>query len=90
MTTAIGIVMTDHIVAGRLEDHRLIGKPLRYPDDPSEVDALRCHSRQRTGRDPGRQIARYLAESRSGSGSTRSVSRCPESSAMEWSKTRPI
>jgi len=31
MTTAIGIVITDHIVAGRLEDHRLIAKPLRYP-----------------------------------------------------------
>jgi predicted NBD/HSP70 family sugar kinase len=40
MTTAIGIVMTDHIVAGRLEDHRLVAKPLRYPADPAEPDAL--------------------------------------------------
>jgi predicted NBD/HSP70 family sugar kinase len=40
MTTAIGIVITDHIVAGRLEDHRLIAKPLRYPTDPDEPDAL--------------------------------------------------
>ncbi len=40
MTTAIGIVMTDHIVAGRLEDHRLVAKPLRYPTDPAEPDAL--------------------------------------------------
>ncbi len=43
MTTAIGVVITDHIVAGRLEDHRLIAKPLRYPDplDPdATVDAL--------------------------------------------------
>ena len=40
MTTAIGIVITDHIVAGRLEDHRLTAKPLRYPTDPDEIDAL--------------------------------------------------
>ena len=36
MTTAIGIVITDHIVAGRLEDKRLTGKPLRFPFDPAE------------------------------------------------------
>jgi len=40
MTTAIGIVITDHIVSGRLEDHRLIAKPLRYPTDPAEPDAF--------------------------------------------------
>jgi predicted NBD/HSP70 family sugar kinase len=40
MTTAIGIVITDHIVAGRLEDHRLVAKPLRYPDDPAERGTL--------------------------------------------------
>jgi len=40
MTTAIGIVITDHIVAGRLEDHRLTAKPLRFPADPAEPDAL--------------------------------------------------
>jgi len=39
MTTAIGIVITDHIVAGRLEDHRLTAKPLRYPTDPTEPNA---------------------------------------------------
>src|ERR1017187_8011253 len=40
MTTAIGIVMTDHIVACRLEDHRIAAKPLRYPTDHAEPDAL--------------------------------------------------
>jgi glucokinase len=40
MTTAIGIVITDHIVAGRLEDHRLAAKPLRFPSDPSDPDAF--------------------------------------------------
>ncbi|MGA2674596.1 MAG: ROK family protein [Terracidiphilus sp.] len=40
MTTAIGVVMTEHIVAGRLEDHRLIGKLLRYPMDLEKLDAL--------------------------------------------------
>jgi predicted NBD/HSP70 family sugar kinase len=40
MTTAIGIVITDHIVAGRLEDHRIIAKPLRYPAEIVDPDAL--------------------------------------------------
>jgi predicted NBD/HSP70 family sugar kinase len=40
MTTAIGVVMTEHIVAGRLEDQRITGKLLRYPDEGDEVDAL--------------------------------------------------
>jgi predicted NBD/HSP70 family sugar kinase len=40
MTTAIGVVMTEHIVAGRLEDNRLVGQTLRYPEDLDESDAL--------------------------------------------------
>jgi glucokinase len=40
MTTAIGVVITEHIVAGRLQDQRLTGKPLRYPVNTDEVDAL--------------------------------------------------
>jgi predicted NBD/HSP70 family sugar kinase len=40
MTSAIGIVMTDHIVAGRLENQRLTGKLLRYPADQGEPDVL--------------------------------------------------
>jgi predicted NBD/HSP70 family sugar kinase len=40
MSNAIGIVITDHIVAGRLEDQRLAGKLLRYPEDPGEPDIL--------------------------------------------------
>jgi len=40
MTTSIGVVMTEHIVAGRLQDQRLSGKTLRYPVDTDEVDAL--------------------------------------------------
>lgn len=40
MTTAIGVVITNHIVAGRLENHRLTAKPLRYPADPADCDAL--------------------------------------------------
>jgi len=34
MTISIGIVITDHIVAGKLEDQKLSGKILRYPDAP--------------------------------------------------------
>jgi predicted NBD/HSP70 family sugar kinase len=40
MTTAIGVVMTEHIVAGRMENHRLIGETVRYPGDAKELDAL--------------------------------------------------
>jgi predicted NBD/HSP70 family sugar kinase len=40
MTTAIGIVITDHIVAGRIEDQRITGKLLRYPDSADDIDAL--------------------------------------------------
>ncbi|MGD0912788.1 MAG: hypothetical protein ABR928_12880 [Terracidiphilus sp.] len=37
MTTAIGIVITDHIAAGRLEDQRLASKLLRFPDPGDET-----------------------------------------------------
>jgi glucokinase len=40
MTCAIGIVITDHIVAGRLEEQRLTGEMLRYPSDPESAEAL--------------------------------------------------
>jgi glucokinase len=40
MTTAIGVVMTEHIVAGKLEDNRLTGKPVRFPENSDELDAL--------------------------------------------------
>jgi glucokinase len=40
MASAIGVVVTEHIVAGRLEDLRLTGKPQRFPADSDELDAL--------------------------------------------------
>jgi glucokinase len=40
MTTAIGIVITGHIVSGRLEGQRLSGKPMRFPANPAETGAL--------------------------------------------------
>jgi predicted NBD/HSP70 family sugar kinase len=40
MTTAIGVVITDHIAAARLEELQLAGKVLRYPGDPDQVGAL--------------------------------------------------
>src|ERR1700676_3998123 len=41
MTTAIGEVMTEHIVSGRLENHQVVGELVRYPGDSTEeVDAL--------------------------------------------------
>jgi predicted NBD/HSP70 family sugar kinase len=53
MTTAIGIVMTDHIVAGRLDDQRLTGKLLRYPGDTGGLDALAAI--------PGSELVEILA-----------------------------
>ncbi len=40
MTIAIGVVITEHIVAGLLEEHKLVGKPVRFPADRNELDAL--------------------------------------------------
>jgi predicted NBD/HSP70 family sugar kinase len=40
MTIAIGAVMTEHIVAGRLEDMRPVGETVRFPQNSEEVDAL--------------------------------------------------
>jgi len=53
MTTAIGIVMTDHIVAGRLKDQRLTGTLLRYPGDANDLDALSAI--------PGSELVELLA-----------------------------
>ena len=54
MTTAIGVVMTEHIVAGRLEDQKLTGKPLRFPADTNELDAFVAI--------PGSELVDMLAE----------------------------
>ncbi|MGD0940193.1 MAG: ROK family protein [Terracidiphilus sp.] len=53
MTTAIGIVITDHIVAGRLEDQRLTGKLLRNPEGADDLDALSAI--------PGSELVEMLA-----------------------------
>jgi len=53
MTTAIGIVMTDHIVAGRLEDQRLTGALLRHPEAAEDLDALSAI--------PGSELVEMLA-----------------------------
>ena len=54
MTTAIGVVMTEHIVAGRLEDQQLAGKRLRFPTDRAELDALSAI--------PGGELVEILAD----------------------------
>ena len=36
MSTTIGVVMTEHIVAGALEDQHLTGMPLRFPTNEDE------------------------------------------------------
>jgi len=40
MTTAIGVVVTEHIVAGKLEDMRLAGETVRYPKKDDAMDVL--------------------------------------------------
>ncbi|HZB88964.1 MAG TPA: ROK family protein [Terracidiphilus sp.] len=54
MSTAIGVVMTEHIVAGRLEDQKLVGKPVRFPGESDELDALIAV--------PGSELVEHLAE----------------------------
>ncbi len=61
MTTAIGVVITEHIVAGKLEDQRLAGSP-PLPRRPRRARGPHRPSRQRAGR-------------RSPAGSSRSLSR---------------
>jgi glucokinase len=40
MGRSIGVVMTNDITAGLIEDHRLIGELRRYPEDPDEHHGL--------------------------------------------------
>jgi predicted NBD/HSP70 family sugar kinase len=44
MAAAIGVVITEHIVAGRLQEENeqmvVVGEHLRFPADPSETEAL--------------------------------------------------
>lgn len=54
MTTAIGVVMTEHIVAGRLQDQKIAGKLLSYPDAVDEADSLSAL--------PGSELVEILAE----------------------------
>jgi predicted NBD/HSP70 family sugar kinase len=53
MTTAIGVVITDHIAAARLEDQRLAGKMLLSRDEPDSMDALAAT--------PDRELVAFLA-----------------------------
>jgi glucokinase len=54
MATAIGVVMTEHIVAGRMDNHRLVGEPVRYPGESTEMDALTVI--------PGSELVQILAK----------------------------
>ena len=54
MTTAIGVVMTEHIVAGLTEDQKITGKPIRFPQDTTELDALSAL--------PGGELLEIVAE----------------------------
>ena len=54
MTTAIGAVLTEHIVAGRLQDHKPVGTTLHYPSNTTELDALVAM--------PGSEMVLLLAE----------------------------
>ncbi len=54
MSIAIGVVMTEHVVSGVLEDQKLNGKPLRFPTDAAEAEALAAL--------PGGEIIEILAQ----------------------------
>lgn len=69
MTTAIGVVLTDHIAAARLEDQQISGKVLRYPSDPHAVEALEAIPDSELVNLLAAQIA-TLAKGAKGSGKT--------------------
>jgi len=54
MATAIGVVITNRIVAGRLEGLQLTGKLLRHPENSDDRDAL--------GSVPGSELVALLAD----------------------------
>ncbi len=62
MATAIGVVMTEHIVAGRLEDHKPVGTAVRFPTDAEEVDALTAIPSSEIVEILARQIAELAAQ----------------------------
>jgi predicted NBD/HSP70 family sugar kinase len=53
MTTAIGVVLTDHIAAARLEDQQVAGKIVHYPGASDAMEALEAI--------PGRELVEGLA-----------------------------
>jgi glucokinase len=53
MTTAIGVVITEHIVAGRLQDQRLSGSTILFPDQSENTEELATM--------PGSELVELLA-----------------------------
>jgi glucokinase len=53
MTTAIGVVITEHIVAGRLQDQRLSGSTILFPDQSEKTEELAAM--------PGSELVELLA-----------------------------
>jgi glucokinase len=53
MTTAIGVVITEHIVAGRLQDQRLSGSTILFPDESENTEELAAM--------PGSEMVELLA-----------------------------
>lgn len=66
MTTAIGVVVTEHITAGRLYDRRVATTPLRYPADPEVHTALAAASADTLVEIIAEQIQTIAADAREG------------------------
>ncbi len=66
MTTAIGVVVTEHITAGRLEDQRLAARALRYPADPETHTELAAMPADALVEIMAGQIQTLAADARSG------------------------
>ena len=73
MTTAIGVVMTDHIVAGRLEDQRITGKLLQYPADPEAMHELEALPNSELVEILAEKIGVLAGEAARGSGTTDAI-----------------
>ncbi len=66
MTIAIGVVVTEHITAGRLEDQRVAAAPLRYPVAPEPHNAFGAMSADALVEILAQQIQTLAEDAKSG------------------------
>ena len=85
MGRTIGVVMSSNIVAGLVEDHKLVSPLHSFPHNPDDHTALLDHPVESLCQRSASRYQRLNAKRKS----TPSGLPCLESSAAEWSRIRP-